>query len=85
MNLSNTFFLNRVCFLLKERVKIQCPESSANPITVTPIWKREFANGKHPIGGLYRIFFEISFFKFPFSYKRFQMGQKIYFYELYML
>ena len=28
----------------------------------TPIWKRQFANGKHPIGGLYRTFFEFFFF-----------------------
>ena len=62
-----------------------CPKSSAKPITVTPIWKREFANGKHPIGGLYRIFFEVSFFKFPFSHERFQMGQKMCTYQLYKL
>ena len=58
---------------------------SANPITVTPIWKREFANGLHPIRGLYRTFFEKFLFKFPFSHKRFQMGQKIYLYQLYKL
>ena len=34
-----------------------------------------------PIRGLYRTFFEILFFKFPFSHKRFQMGKKKYFYQ----
>ena len=63
----------------------QCPKCSANPITVTPIWKWEFANGKHPIEGLYRTFSKKILFKLPFSHKRFQMGQKMYFYQLYKL
>ena len=58
------------------------PKCFANPITVTPIWKREFANGEHPIRELYGIFFQNFLFKFLFSHKRFQMGQKMYFYEL---
>ena len=43
---------------------ILIPECSANPITVTPIWKWKFANRKHPIGGLYATFFEKFLFKF---------------------
>ena len=35
-----------------------------------------------PIRWLYRVFFEKFVFKFPFIHKRFQMGQKMYFYEL---
>ena len=58
------------------------PKVLCNPITVTPIWKWEFENKKHPIRGLYMIFFEKFLFKFPFSNKRFQMGQKIRFYHL---
>ena len=27
-----------------------CPKCSANPITVTPIWKWEFQNREHPLG-----------------------------------
>merc|ERR1711978_117533 len=65
--------------------KLQCPKSSTNPITVTPIWKWLFENKEHPIRGLYRTFFGKFLFKFPFSHKRFQMGQKIYFYQLYKL
>ena len=61
------------------------PKCSANPITVIPIWKRFFANGELPIRGLYRVFFEKFVFKFPFSHKRFQMGQKMYFYQFYKL
>ena len=57
-----------------------CSKYSANPITVTPIWKWEFENKEHPIRGLYMTFFEKFLFKFPFSHKRFQMGQKMYFY-----
>ena len=56
-----------------------CP----NPIAVTPIWKWELANGLHSIEGLHRIFFEKFVFKFPFSHRRFQMGQKMYLYLLY--
>ena len=63
---------------LCERTR-KCPKCSANPITVTPIWKWEFENKEHPIRGLYRTFFEKILFKFPFSYKRFHMGQKIIF------
>ena len=48
-----------------------CPKCSANPITVTPIWKWEFENKEHPIRGLYMTFFEKFLFKFPFSHKRF--------------
>ena len=61
------------------------PKCSANPITVTPIWKWEFENKEHPIRGLYMTFFEKFLFKFLFSHKRFQMGQKMYFYQLYKL
>ena len=61
------------------------PQCSANPIMVTSIWKWEFENKEHPIRGLYMIFFEKFLFKFPFSHKRFQMGQKMYFYQLYKL
>ena len=61
------------------------PKCSANPITVSPIWKWEFENKEHPIRGLYMTFFEKFLFKFPFSHKRFQMGQKMYFYQLYKL
>ena len=75
--------------LLKKIVRNFCKphysNTSANPITVTPIWKWSFANGEHPIWGLYRTFFEKFVFKFPFSHKRFQMGQKMYFYQLYKL
>ena len=39
----------------------------------------------HPIRGLYRTFFEKFLFRFPFSHKRFQMGQKMYFHQLYKL
>ena len=46
---------------------------------------RKTSNKAHPIRGLYRIFFEKFLFKFPFSHKRFQMGQKMYFYQLYKL
>ena len=54
-----------------------CPKSSANPITVTPIWKREFANGEHPIRGLYRIFFfEIFFSNFRSHMKDSKWGRK---------
>ena len=52
------------------------PKCSANPITVTPIWKWEFENKECPIRGLYMTFFEKFLFKFPFSHKRFQMGRK---------
>ena len=64
------------CINLKD-IRCLCPECSANPTTVTPIWKWKFANKKHLIRGLYRTFFEKYLFKFPFSYKRFQMGQKM--------
>ena len=47
-----------------------CLKFSANPITLTPIWKWEF---------------EKFLFKFPFLHKGFQMGQKMYFYQLYKL
>ena len=76
---------------LREQFKIDaeitkyCPKCSVNPIRVTPIWKWEFENKDHPIRGLYMTFFEKFLFKFPFSHKRFQMGQKMYFYQLYKL
>ena len=38
-----------------------------------------------PIRGLYMTFLEKSLFKFLFSHKRFQMGQKMYFHQLYKL
>ena len=60
--------------VLKEPILCDCPKCSANPITVTPIWKWQFENKERPI-----------LFKFPFSHKRFQMGQKIYSYQLYKL
>ena len=59
---STTFFCNTWIFLK------QCPKCSANPITVTSIWKREFENKEHPIRGLYMTFFEKFLFKFPFSH-----------------
>ena len=62
-----------------------CPNCSANPITATPIWKWEFENKEHPIRGFYMTFFEKFLFKFLFSYKRLQMGQNMYFYQLYKL
>ena len=58
------------------------PKCSANPITVTSILKWEFENKEHPIRVLYMTFFEKFLFKFPFSHKSFQMGQKMYFYQL---
>ena len=61
------------------------PKCSANPITVTLIWKWWFENKEYPIRGLYGTFFEKFLFKFPFSHKRFKMGQKMYFYQLYKL
>ena len=61
------------------------PKCSANPITVKPIWKCKFENKEHPIRGLYMTFFERFLFKFPFWHKRFQMGQKMYFHQLYKL
>ena len=66
------------CHLIQEVYFCQCPNCSANPNTITPIWKRRFANGEQPIRGLYRTFFEKFLFKFPFSHKRFQRGQKMY-------
>ena len=36
----------------------QSPKFSANPITVTPIWKQDFVDGEHPIRGLYWVVFE---------------------------
>ena len=65
--------------------KIHGPKCSAKPITETPIWKWEFENKKHPIRSLYMTLFEKFLFKFPFSHKRFQMGQKMYFYQFYKL
>ena len=62
-----------------------CPKCSANPNTVTPIWKWGFENKVHLIRGLCRTFFEKFLFRFPFSHERFQMGQKMYFYQLYKL
>ena len=53
-----------------------CPKCSANPITATPIWKREFANGEHPIRELYRIFFEIFFTNFRSRIKDSKWGRK---------
>ena len=64
---------------MKFSVLLHFTKSSANPISVTPIWKWEFENGEHPIKGLNKIFFEKLAFKFPFWHKRFQMGQKMYF------
>ena len=40
-----------------------CPKCSANPITVTPIWKLEFVNKEHPIRDLYMTFLEKFLFK----------------------
>jgi len=53
-----------------------CPKCSANPITVTPIWKLEFANGEHPTRVLYRIFFEIFFSNFHSHIKDSKWGRK---------
>ena len=61
------------------------PKCSANPITVTLIMKWEFENKGHPIRGLYMTIFEKFLFKFLFLYKRIQMGQKMYFYQLHKL
>ena len=65
--------------------KRHCPKCAAKPISVTPIWKWKIENKEHPIRGLYMTFFEKFLFKFPFSHKRFQMGQKMYFHQLYKL
>ena len=65
--------------------KIYSPKCTANPIMVTPIWKWEFENKDHSIRSLDMTFFEKFLFKFPFSHERFQMGQKMYFYQLYKL
>ena len=70
---------NNLAKLPKER---HCPKCSANPIMITPIWKWQFENKEHLIRGLYMTFFEKFLFKFPFSHKWFQMGQKMYFYQL---
>ena len=43
---------------------------------VTPIWKQQFANGKHPIKGLCRIFFERFVLKFLFLHKSSKWGRK---------
>ena len=53
-----------------------CPKSSANPITVTPIWKQEFANGEHPIRGLSRFFLQIFFSYFRSHIKDSKWGKK---------
>ena len=45
---------NLNCKLEKEiRAWTHGPKCSANPITVTPIWKWEFDNKEHPIRSLY--------------------------------
>ena len=54
------------------------------------LWKphygnSQFENKEHPFRGFYRTFLKKFLFKFPFSHKRFQMGQKMYFYQLYKL
>ena len=74
-----------VQLLLVNNKQFHSPKCSANPITVTLIMKWEFENKGHPIRGLYMTFFEKFLFKFPFSYKRFQMEQKMYSYQLYKL
>ena len=40
------------------------PKCSTNPNTVTPLWKKQFENGQHPIRGLYRVSFKIFFSNF---------------------
>ena len=70
--------LNHILYEKGSDFTIICPKCSANPISVTPIWKREFENGKHPIRRLYWIFFEKFAFKFLFSHKRFQMGKNVF-------
>ena len=52
------------------------PKSSANPIMVAPIWKREFVNGEHPIRGLYRIFLKNLFSNFCLHIKDSKWGKK---------
>ena len=52
------------------------PKCSVNPITVTPIWKREFAKGEHPIRGLYRFFLKNLFSNFLFHIKDSKWGKK---------
>ena len=74
----------KVAWLPLFTYKKACPKCSANPISVTPIWKWYFENKEHHIRGLYRTFFKRLLFKLPFSHKRFQMGQKMYFYQLYI-
>ena len=52
--------------VLKEPILCDCPKCSANPITVTPIWKWKFENKERPICGLYKTIFEKNLFKYPF-------------------
>ena len=70
------FYLINIKILNFAVILVLGPKSSANPITVTPIWKREFANGEHPIRGLYRIFFEIFFSNFRSHIKDCKWGRK---------
>ena len=49
---------------------------SANPITVTPIWKWETANKEHPIRGLYMTFLKNFFSNFRSHIKDSKWGRK---------
>ena len=61
------------CFFVNS---IQPPKCSANPITVNPIWKWEFANGKHPIGGCIEYFLKFLFSNFRSHGKDSKCGRK---------
>ena len=67
---------NQLCFNYENLATSECPKCSANPITVTPIWKQEFANGEHPIRGLYRIFIWFFFSNIHYHIKESKWGRK---------
>ena len=69
------FLMLRSTFENKSREN-NCPKCSANPITVTPIWKWEFENKEHPIRGLYKTFFEFFFSNFHSHIKDSKWGRK---------
>ena len=52
------------------------PKCSANPITVSPIWKWESENKEHPIRGLYRTFLKNLFSNFLSHIKDSKWGSK---------
>ena len=53
-----------------------CPKSSANPITVTPIWKWWFANGAQPIGFTVHCSHKTKEVKFRLHIKDYKWGGK---------